>query len=74
LHYWTPEWRSAFFGGYGEVGFGRGTRAAFSLTNGLVGSATPPSVVTNAAAFAVSPVLRDNAQVTAGASLIWSPV
>ena len=26
------------------------------------------------AAFAVSPVLRDNSQVTAGASIIWSPV
>ncbi len=26
LHYWSPEWRSAFFGSYGEVSFPRGTR------------------------------------------------
>ncbi|GEP05227.1 porin [Methylobacterium oxalidis] len=74
LHYWAPEWRSAFFGSYGEVNYKRGTREAFSLLNGLVGGATPPNAFTNPAGFAVSPVLRDNAQVIAGVSLIWSPV
>jgi hypothetical protein len=70
LHYWTPEWRSAFFGSYGEIGFRRGTREAFSLVNGLVGAAAPPT----GAAFAFSPILRDNYQIIAGTSLIWSPV
>lgn len=70
LHYWTPEWRSAVFGSYGEVGFRRGTREAFSLVNSLVGSTAPPI----GAAFASNPILRDNYQIIAGASLIWSPV
>ncbi|WP_147076093.1 porin [Methylobacterium haplocladii] len=74
LHYWAPEWRSAFFGSYGEVAFKRGTREAFSLLNNLVGGAVPPNAYTNPAGFAVSPVLRDNGQIIAGASLIWSPV
>jgi hypothetical protein len=74
LHYWAPEWRSAFFGSYGEASFKKGTREAFSLLNGLVGGATPANAYTNPAAFAVSPVLRDNGQIIAGASLIWSPV
>ena len=74
LHYWSPEWRSAFYGSYGQLTYARGTREAFSLTNGLVGGSAPPSVVSNGAGFAVSPVLRDNAQIVAGASLIWSPV
>ena len=70
LHYWAPEWRSAFFGSYGEVSFPRGTREAFSLASGLVGAAAPPT----GAAFAVSPILRDNYQIIAGTSLIWSPI
>ncbi|GJE75701.1 hypothetical protein BGCPKDLD_2288 [Methylorubrum suomiense] len=70
LHYWTPEWRSAFFGSYGEVSFPRGTREAFSLVNNLVGTSAPPT----GAGFAVSPILRDNYQIIAGTSLIWSPV
>ncbi len=28
LHYWTPEWRSAFFGSYGEMNFSQAARAA----------------------------------------------
>ncbi|WP_132252110.1 porin [Methylobacterium segetis] len=74
LHYWSPEWRSAFFGSYGEVNYKRGTREAFSLLNGLIGGATPANAFTNPAAFALSPVLRNNAQIIAGVSLIWSPV
>ncbi|MCE4222158.1 porin [Methylobacterium sp. C25] len=74
LHYWTPQWRSAFFGSYGQVNFNRGTRQAYSLLGTNFATGAPPSAFTNPAAFAVSPVLRDNAQVTAGASIIWSPV
>ena len=70
LHYWSPEWRSAFFGSYGEVSFPRGTREAFSLVSGLVGASAPPI----GGGFAVSPILRDNYQIIAGTSLIWSPV
>ena len=37
LHYWTPEWRSAFFGSYGEMSYSSGARlaqgAAFALAN-----------------------------------------
>ena len=78
LHYWTPTVRSAFFASYAEVAFGRGARAATSLTtNAVVGTnaaAGAASVATNPALFGLSPVLRDNYQIYAGASLIWSPV
>ena len=75
LHYWAPEWRSAFFASYGEINFARGARQALSQTQGLVGAAAgSASYLTNPALFGLSPVLRDNFQVIAGASLIWSPV
>ena len=75
LHYWTPTVRSAFFASYGEVTFGKGVRAATSLTNTLVGAnAGAASFVTNPTLFGLSPILRDNYQIVAGASLIWSPV
>lgn len=34
----------------------------------------PPSYLTNAAGYGLSPALRDTYQVVTGASLIWSPV
>lgn len=75
LHYWTPTVRSAFFASYSEVNFGKGARAATSLTNALVGAnAGTASVLTNPTLFGLSPVLRDSYQIVAGASLIWSPV
>ena len=75
LHYWTPEWRSAVFASYAQTTFGKGDRAALSLSQGLVGAnAGASSIVTNPGLFALSPVLRDNYQIYAGASLIWSPV
>ncbi|MCJ2123607.1 porin [Methylobacterium sp. J-077] len=75
LHYWTPALRSALFASYSQTNFGRGARAAESLTAGLVGGAAgSASFITNPGLFALSPVLRDNYQILAGASLIWSPV
>jgi hypothetical protein len=74
LHYWTPEWRSAFYGSYGALNYKRGTRETFSMLNGLVGNSAPPNAFANPVAFSLSPVLRDTDQVIAGVSLIWSPV
>ncbi|MDR7038896.1 MULTISPECIES: porin [Methylobacterium] len=84
LHYWAPEWRSAFFGSYGEMRFPSGVRAALAnigtaagtLTNGAT-TYTTTNLITSAPGtlgFGLSPVLRDTYQVVAGASLIWSPV
>ncbi|MGY2051599.1 porin [Methylobacterium sp. JK268] len=72
LHYWTPTWRSAVFGSYGEQYYARNVR----FNNALFGVAGLPVPTTDAgvAALAVSPLLRDSNQITAGASLIWSPV
>lgn len=77
LHYWSPEWRSAFYGSYGEIGFSKGARAAVSQTSLVVGSNStlvPPSYIANPAGYTLSPTLRDTAQIVTGASLIWSPV
>ena len=75
LHYWTPSIRSAIFASYGEVNYAKGAREALSLTSGIVGAAAgTTSVLTNATLFGLSPVLRDNYQIVAGANLIWSPV
>ena len=67
LHYWTPEWRSAVFGSYGEMSFGGASRANLAALNfnGL-----SPNPITNA----FSQTIRDTYQFVAGASLIWSPV
>ncbi len=75
LHYWSPSVRSAVFASYSETNFGKGARQALSLANGVVGSAAgTTSYLTNATLFGLSPVLRDNYQIVAGANLIWSPV
>ncbi|MDP4003540.1 porin [Methylobacterium sp. NEAU K] len=72
LHYWTPEWRSAFYANYGEADFGSAGRNALAL----LGFGFPRFTGTAAsrAALAASSTLRDAYQITAGASLIWSPV
>lgn len=72
LHFWSPEWRSAFYGNYGEADFGSAGRNTLAL----LGFGFPRLTGTAASqtAFAASSVLRDAYQITAGASLIWSPV
>ena len=71
LHYWSPEWRSAIYGSYGEVAFNKAARSAL----GTLGfGVNPTNSVANANAFLYSPTLRDNNLIVAGASLIWSPV
>jgi hypothetical protein len=64
LHYWSPQWRSAAYGSYGEVSYQQSGRNALAAIGFGLNNAT----------LATSPVLRDNNQITAGASLIWSPV
>ncbi|WP_336492040.1 porin, partial [Methylobacterium nigriterrae] len=75
LHYWSPEWRSAFFASYGELNFAPGARFAQGLatTIGGVTLAGSPGVP-GTRSFLLSQVLRDSYQIYGGASLIWSPV
>ena len=70
LHYWTPEWRSALIGSYGEMSFGKTSRALLGGLNfnGLGNPVNSPGV----SLFSAS--LRDTSQLVAGASIIWSPV
>ena len=79
LHYWSPEWRSAFFASYGENNFARGAREAnfLAYNSGTAVSSNATFIgggPIGSRSFALSPVLRDNYQIIAGASLIWSPV
>ncbi|MER2193043.1 porin [Methylobacterium brachiatum] len=82
LHYWSPEWRSAFFGSYGEQSFSQGARLAQGAIYGLVSPNAPAAYGfgTNAVGvpgtrfYQLSQALRDTYQFVAGASLIWSPV
>ena len=74
LHYWSPEWRSAVFGSYGELSFARGARAANAAAFQTNGATTQFTGTPGTVSFDVSPVLRDTYQIVAGASLIWSPV
>ncbi|SFL18428.1 porin [Methylobacterium pseudosasicola] len=78
LHYWSPEWRSAFFGSYGEQSFGRGARFAQGAAYAAAGSSLisgPNAVgVPGTRFYQLSQALRDTYQFVAGASLIWSPV
>jgi hypothetical protein len=78
LHYWSPEWRSAFFGSYGEQTFARGARfqqgQLFNIINpansfGTNGVGTPGTRF-----FNLSQALRDTYQFVVGGNLIWSPV
>ncbi|MCJ2092405.1 porin [Methylobacterium sp. J-072] len=80
LHYWSPEWRSAVFGSYGEQSFSRSARlaqgAAFNLLNpnGTNTFSTNAVGVPGTRFYQLSQALRDTYQFVAGASLIWSPV
>ncbi|GJD46012.1 hypothetical protein AFCDBAGC_3892 [Methylobacterium cerastii] len=79
LHYWAPEWRSAFFGSYGEQSFSAGARAgqgdAFSLVNGSTNTFGSNAVGAPGTRFYnLSQALRDTYQFVGGASIIWSPV
>lgn len=71
LHYWSPEWRSAFFGSYGEHHQASGARAAQGIASGVIGGGPGlPGTRT----FSLNQVLRDSYQIYTGASIIWSPV
>jgi Porin subfamily len=81
LHYWSPDWRSAVFGSYGEQDFSAGARLAQGALYGLAsangaGAAFGSNAVgvPGTRFYQLSQALRDTYQVTAGASLIWSPV
>ncbi len=78
LHYWSPEWRSAAFGSYGEQSFGAGARAGQGLIYNLVNPANSFGVngvgTPGTRFFNLSQALRDTYQFVAGANLIWSPV
>ncbi|MCJ2140450.1 porin [Methylobacterium sp. E-066] len=80
LHYWSPEWRSAIFGSYGEQDFSAGARlaqgAAYSLVspNGAVAFGANAVGVPGTRFYQLSQALRDSYQYVVGASLIWSPV
>lgn len=71
LHYWSPEWRSAFFGSYGELSQAPGARAAQGVASALVGGG-PGAPGTRT--FALNQTLRDSYQIYTGGSIIWSPV
>jgi len=81
LHYWSPEWRSAVFGSYGEQSFSRSARlaqgTAFNVVS-TIGGGNPFGTSAVGAPgtrfYQLSQALRDTYQFVAGASLIWSPV
>ncbi|GLS74608.1 polymerase [Methylobacterium tardum] len=80
LHYWTPEWRSAFFGSYGEQSFSQSARLAQGAIFNLVNPNGTNTFGGNAVGtpgtrfFQLSQALRDTYQFVAGGSIIWSPV
>ena len=81
LHYWTPEWRSAFFGSYGEQDFSATARyqqgQLYGLVSGLAGSNPFGSNAVGTPGtrfYQLSQALRDTYQFVAGGSIIWSPV
>ncbi|MCJ2054592.1 porin [Methylobacterium sp. J-070] len=80
LHYWSPEWRSAVFGSYGEQDFSAGARLAQGALYNVVSSSSAAAFGSNAVGvpgtrfYQLSQALRDTYQYVIGASLIWSPV
>ena len=80
LHYWTPEWRSAFFGSYGEMNFSQSARAAqgiaYAVANpfGLINFGANAVGTPGTRFYNLSEALRDTYQFVAGGSIIWSPV
>ncbi|MCJ2072155.1 porin, partial [Methylobacterium sp. J-030] len=80
LHYWSPEWRSAFFGSYGEMNFSAASRAGQSLIFSALNPTGTQAFGQNAVGApgtrfsTLSQALRDTYQFVAGANIIWSPV
>jgi hypothetical protein len=80
LHYWTPEWRSAFFGSYGEMSYSSGARLAQGAAFSLINPGGANSFGVNAVGipgtrfYQLSEALRDTYEFVAGGSIIWSPV
>ncbi len=80
LHYWSPEWRSAFFGSYGEMNFSQSARAAqgiaYAVANpfGLINFGSNAVGTPGTRFYNLSEALRDTYQFVAGGSIIWSPV
>ncbi|MEE7450141.1 porin [Methylobacterium radiotolerans] len=80
LHYWTPEWRSAVFGSYGEQDFSRNARLAQGALYNVLNVNGAANLGTNAVGapgtrfYQLSQALRDTYQFAAGGSIIWSPV
>jgi len=76
LHYWSPEWRSAFIGSYGEQNFSSAIRYGqgliFQNFAGISGSNAIGTPGTRF--FQISQALRDTYQFSVGGNLIWSPV
>ena len=69
LHYWAPQWRTAVFGSYAEVSFGKGARGIHAPAVLLPGSLTGASIL-----GANDARLRDYSVGVVGANLIWSPI
>jgi hypothetical protein len=76
LHYWSPEWRQAFFGSWGRTHFDRELRSNVSPALGVfTNGATSGSTANAAGAFGIySGFARDYNNFVAGSNLIWSPV
>ncbi len=80
LHYWTPEWRSAVFGSYGEQDFSRNARLAQGALYNVLSFNGAANLGSNAVGapgtrfYQLSQALRDTYQFVAGGSIIWSPV
>ncbi|MDB5592716.1 porin [Enterovirga sp.] len=71
LHYWSPQWRQAFFGSYGRATFDKALRGPASPLIGTFFNAAGPTG-TGAALF--SGFGKDYSNIVAGSNLIWSPV
>ncbi|WP_245436632.1 porin [Methylobacterium sp. V23] len=72
LHYWSPAFRSAFFGSYAQIDYNsNGRNALAALGFGFLPTGTSAA---NTNAFLNSAVLRGTNQIVSGASLIWNPV
>lgn len=79
LHYWTPEWRSAFVGSYARVDFDSSLRSQFGpagLAPFQFNAAIPATftAANNPTTASLSPLFRDYDSYTGSVNLIWSPV
>jgi hypothetical protein len=73
LHYWTPEWRQAFFGSWGRAHFDRELRGVASPVLGVFGTAGGNNPA--GSPFGIfSGFGKDYNNYIAGSNLIWSPV